>query len=58
MPYPPVMLNVCRAIIGNVEHPKLVLLAAILVVVWIIMDVLQFVDWISAHFGTSVEFPT
>lgn len=43
---------------GQADKPVHVVIGAWIAVVWIGMDVLQFIDWVQAHLiNVSTEFP-
>ena len=45
---------------GQAEKPVHVVIGAWIAVAWISMDVLQFIDWVQAHFfvsSTEFSFP-
>ena len=57
MPTPSLVFNACKVLIGNTNSPKLLMVAATIVLVWIFMDVCQFVDWLQIKINSSAELP-
>jgi hypothetical protein len=59
MPTPSLVFNASKVLIGNTSSPKLVIIAAVIVLVWLFMDVCQFVDWLltKIHSSSGLPFP-
>jgi hypothetical protein len=57
MPTPSLVFNASKVLIGNTNSPKLVIVAAVIVLVWMFMDVCQFVDWLQTKINSSTGLP-
>jgi hypothetical protein len=57
MPTPTLVFNASKVLIGNTNSPKLVIVAAVIVLVWMFMDVCQFVDWLQTKINSSTGLP-